>query len=153
MTGVRVRPATAQDADAIALIHVAARADALPGLREVHPVHDVRRWVRDRLLPGATVEVAEEDGLVVGYAAVRGTGGELEHLYVDPPAQGRGHGGALLDRVLTRAQGPVELWTFQRNARALAFYARHGFAEVRRTDGSGNAEHEPDVRLRHPGLA
>jgi hypothetical protein len=64
MTDVGVRPATAQDADAIALIHVGARAHA---------------------------------------------------------------------------------------AGALAFNARHDFAEIRRTDGSENEEGEPDVRLRHPG--
>jgi ribosomal protein S18 acetylase RimI-like enzyme len=151
VTDVAVRPATPQDADAIALVHLAARAHALPGLREAHPVHDVRRWVRERLLPGNVVDVVTEDGLVVAYVATDPGGGELEHLYVDPPAQGRGHGTALLSHVLARAAGPVELWTFQRNVAALAFYARHGFTEVRRTDGAGNEEHEPDVRLRHPG--
>jgi hypothetical protein len=37
---------------------------------------------------------------------------------------------------------------FQRNLRALDFYARYGCVEVRRTDGAENLEREPDVLLR-----
>ena len=40
------------------------------------------------------------------------------------------------------------LWVFQRNTPALAFYARLGCVEVRRTTGEDNAEREPDVCLR-----
>jgi hypothetical protein len=40
---------------------------------------------------------------------------------------------------------------FERNSGARAFYARHGFTEVTRTDGSGNEEREPDVLLTWPG--
>jgi hypothetical protein len=39
------------------------------------------------------------------------------------------------------------LWTFQVNGPARRFYERHGFVEVAQTDGSGNEEAEPDVRL------
>ena len=41
-----------------------------------------------------------------------------------------------------------DLWVFQRNTRALDFYARYDCLEVRRTDGADNEEHEPDVLLR-----
>jgi hypothetical protein len=41
----------------------------------------------------------------------------------------------------------VRLWTFQRNTRSRLFYALQGFREVRRTDGQGNEEREPDVLL------
>ena len=44
----------------------------------------------------------------------------------------------------------LQLWTFQVNDRARAFYARHGFREVELTDGATNEEHEPDVRLLRP---
>ena len=40
----------------------------------------------------------------------------------------------------------LQLWTFQRNANARAFYEAHGFACVQLTGGSDNEEHEPDAR-------
>jgi hypothetical protein len=48
---------------------------------------------------------------------------------------------------MARHPAGLELWVFQRNDAAREFYARHGFIELRRTDGSGNEEREPDVRL------
>ncbi|MGH3991741.1 MAG: hypothetical protein ACRDSN_04670 [Pseudonocardiaceae bacterium] len=36
---------------------------------------------------------------------------------------------------------------YVRNEGALAFYAHHGFAELKRTDGARNEEREPDVLL------
>ena len=41
----------------------------------------------------------------------------------------------------------LELWVFQRNLGAIAFYEAHGFAIVASTDGAGNEEHEPDHRM------
>jgi ribosomal protein S18 acetylase RimI-like enzyme len=41
----------------------------------------------------------------------------------------------------------LELWVFQRNAGAIAFYEAHGFTIVASTDGAGNDEHEPDHRM------
>ena len=43
--------------------------------------------------------------------------------------------------------GALQLWTFQVNVRARAFYRHHGFREVELTDGRANEEREPDVRL------
>jgi len=40
----------------------------------------------------------------------------------------------------------LELWVFQRNERARAFYRRHGFVLVEETDGAGNEERTPDAR-------
>jgi GNAT superfamily N-acetyltransferase len=40
----------------------------------------------------------------------------------------------------------LTLWTFQKNAKARAFYERHGFVPVEFTDGLTNQEREPDVR-------
>ena len=34
---------------------------------------------------------------------------------------------------------------------ARAFYARHGLVELERTDGSGNEERAPDLRMAWPG--
>ncbi len=91
------------------------------------------------------ITVAERDGVVVGFSA---RDAQIVHaLYVDPRAQGQGCGAELLSAM--QADVPqLTLWTFQANQRALAFYRRHGFEEMERTDGSGNDEGLPDIRLR-----
>ena len=72
--------------------------------------------------------------------------GEVDALYLAPQARNRGIGAALL-RQAKAAQSTLTLWTFQANTGARRFYARHGFVETLQTDGSGNAERLPDVRL------
>jgi GNAT superfamily N-acetyltransferase len=69
----------------------------------------------------------------------------VEHLYVRPDVQRAGIGSALLEVAKNRRPSGLRLWVFQRNHGARAFYARHGFAEVRFTDGSDNEENEHDV--------
>jgi GNAT superfamily N-acetyltransferase len=49
---------------------------------------------------------------------------------------------------VTKAREPrLVLWTFQANSAAIAFYLREGFVEIERTDGAGNEEGLPDVRM------
>jgi hypothetical protein len=66
---------------------------------------------------------------------------------VQPDCQRAGIGSALLEVAKSRRPGGLRLWVFQRNHGAWAVYARHGFTEVRFTDGSDNEEQEPDVFL------
>ena len=49
--------------------------------------------MRSVLVPSGAVTVAELEGQVAGFVAA--VTGWLEHLYVDPAAQGRGVGSAL----------------------------------------------------------
>jgi GNAT superfamily N-acetyltransferase len=117
----------------------------MPWLPELHDAADDRAFIEHRVLAECEVLVARADAEVLGFLALRSD--EVDHLYVDPGVQRRGHGGALLAAAKARCPGGLELWAFQRNTPALAFYARHGFTELYRTDGSGNEEREPDVRL------
>jgi GNAT superfamily N-acetyltransferase len=71
--------------------------------------------------------------------------GWIRQLYVHPSAQGRGIGTELLG-VAKEAFGRLELWTFQRNARARRFYEARGFVLAEETDGTRNEEKEPDAR-------
>jgi GNAT superfamily N-acetyltransferase len=98
-----------------------------------------------------TVAAAGADGEIVAFSAVKE--GWLDHLYVVPPEQGRGIGGALLQRAMSENPGGLSLWAFVANHRAIAFYERAGFVEALRTDGSGNEEREPDVQMRWDGPA
>ena len=98
---------------------------------------------------GCLVEVAEGGGVVVGFSAVHADW--LDHLYVDPAWQGRGVGSALLARAQAARPGGLQLWVFEPNVGAQRLYARAGFAEVERTDGRGNIEGVPDLKMRWPG--
>jgi putative acetyltransferase len=119
----------------------------LPALHT--PVEDVA-FFSERVVPESWVRVAEVDGEgVIGFAAARG--GWLDHLYVVPPHQGRGVGGELLRRAQADHPDGLLLWVFEENRRAQAFYARAGFVEILRTDGSDNEEKAPDVKMQWSG--
>lgn len=142
-----LRPASAEDGEAVAAVHLASRA-AAPMPPGVHSDDEVRAWLAARVVADE-VWVAEVDGTVVGY--VRLTESWLDDLYVHPGHARQGVGTALLD--LARAQRPAGfcLWVFESNAPARAFYRRHGLVELERTDGSANEERSPDVRMAWPG--
>ena len=145
--GLAVRDAVPADGPRIADIFLAARDTAMPWLRSPRPEEEVRAWFTG--LPERTegrVLVGERDGVVLGFAEV--LPGELHHLYVAPEAQGSGVGSALFAGAIGLDPAGFELWTFQRNAAARAFYAARGCVELFGTDGADNEEREPDVRLR-----
>ena len=56
----------------------------------VHSDAEIRAWLRDEMIPGHDVLVAEADGEITGFAALAGD--LLGHLYVRPEQQGRGVG-------------------------------------------------------------
>ena len=142
-----LRPARIDDAAAIADIHIVARESA-PGMpASIHPPEAVHAWVKRTLQSGDATLVAERQGLIVGYARYPGDD-QLADLYVQPSEQGRGVGTALLKAVREARAGGLELWVFLSNTAARGFYAHHGFVEVERTDGAGNEEKEPDVRMK-----
>jgi len=140
-----IRAATTQDAAQVAEIFLASRRKAMPWLARPHTDDETRWWHANVLLPRGTAVVAECDGNLVGFADVGD--GWLNALYVAPASQGTGVGSALFEHSMRLQPGGFDLWVFQRNTRALDFYARYGCVEVRRTDGKDNEEHEPDVLL------
>lgn len=139
-----IRPATAEDAEAIAAIGAACWREAYRGI--VDPAllaarsEDDRagRW-RDYLSrPSSrtTVLVAEEGGRVTGFGsgsrqrdphlAAIGYSGEIGTLYVLPEEQGRGIGSRLMAAL---ARGLVEaghasasVWVLERNGLGRRFY-------------------------------
>jgi GNAT superfamily N-acetyltransferase len=98
------------------------------------------RWSEILAAGETTTLVAEVACRVAGFAsygAARGEHadagmGELHAIYVDPPAQGAGAGGALLHAAEEGLRGlgheRAMLWVFVRNEAARAFYASRGWA-------------------------
>jgi GNAT superfamily N-acetyltransferase len=96
-----------------------------------------------RMIASHRVLVAR-DPAPVGFIAVKQ--GDIAAFHVAETHRGRGIGRALLEAV--KADEPrLALWAFQANDAAIRFYLREGFCEVERTDGSGNEERLPDVRM------
>ena len=152
MDDLLLRPASAEDLPALADLHVRVRDAAFPLMPpRVHDDADVAAWVAGWDLAAAEVWVAEHDGRPVGYARLHEDW--LDDLYVDPDAAGQGVGSALLELAKARRPAGFDLWVFVSNTRAIDFYVRHGLVEVLRTDGAGNEERAPDIRMSWPGLA
>jgi GNAT superfamily N-acetyltransferase len=139
---MRIRRAAATDADAVANVFLAAKAE-MTYLPELHTEDETKRWIRDVVLCDLQVWVADDGERIIGFAAL--SGGLVEHLYVHPQKQNRGVGTALLGLSKHRRPGGLQLWVFQKNVGARRFYERHGFTLVQLTDGHDNEEREPDA--------
>ncbi|ROS78410.1 GNAT family N-acetyltransferase [Cellulomonas sp. PhB143] len=154
----RTRPATADDVPD--LVRVAALTFPLacpPGADPAAVAEHVRTQLgADRFAAWASspdhalLVVEDADRRTVGYALLArgpvddpevaalvglGTRVELSKIYVDPAAQGTGAAGALMREALGVARerlGARDVWlgTNGENARAQAFYRKHGFATV-----------------------
>ena len=144
MTEVTLRAATSADGPAIAEILVEARK-AMIYLPHIHTGDHAARFIAG-VVSGATVQVAVRDGVIVGFAAVRGSW--LDHLYVHPRFQGAGVGSLLIEWAKTISPEVLDLWVFQRNTGARALYESHGWRVVWLTDGDDNEEKQPDAHMR-----
>jgi ribosomal protein S18 acetylase RimI-like enzyme len=149
---VEVRPARIYEKGALARLLVRVRN----GMEYVPPVPEehIPLIADDLFSRHEDVWLAEEDGLPVGFLAIRRSRTEgwevLEKLYVDPEAQSRGIGTVLLDQAKALRPDGLHLWVFQKNTGAIRFYERHGFRLVKLTDGTGNMEREPDALYAWP---
>lgn len=146
----RVRPAVAADAAAIALV---AQATFLDSYANIVPVADLLPFLEAehsaaayaRYLGGyAQLWLAEatRTGAPLGYAMVTpcdlpGTQAgdiELKRIYALPATHGSGLGAALMAVAVEAARSAgharILLGVHRGNARALAFYARQGFAAI-----------------------
>jgi ribosomal protein S18 acetylase RimI-like enzyme len=149
--GFRVDDATAADATLLAELgartfHESFAADNDP--------EDMRRHLESQFAPSIqlaeienpaldTLIVRDAQGRAVAFAQVRSgkkTDGvpdgsiELWRFYVDKPWHGRGIAHVLMDAAKARGRrrGATTMWlgVWERNARAQAFYRKHGFQKV-----------------------
>ena len=138
---MNLRPARLDDAPACAAI-LGDFFQSTPWLPRLHGPAEDLAFVTGLIRAGRVTVARHHD--VVGFLARSGE--EVSHLYLAPHARGRGTGRRLMDHAKA-GRAVLRLWCFQQNTPALAFYAAQGFVEVGRTDGSGNEERLPDVRL------
>lgn len=144
---MNVRPATAEDADAIGRVQVETWRAAYQGLMpdEAIAQFDVearRRMWREGLgrapRAGSATFVAELEGEVVGFASVGAardiddlSTGELYAIYLHPTCWDRGIGRALLERaeesMRSSAFTQAILWVLEGNERGERFYRAAGW--------------------------
>jgi GNAT superfamily N-acetyltransferase len=115
------------------------------GEHQRHTLADARRFFREHVLATCRVWVAERSGTLQGMIALEVPW--IRQLAVFPEFQRRGVGTALLFKARKLSPETLRLFTFQRNATARAFYAKHGFSLVA-FGVSPPPESEPDVEYR-----
>ena len=145
-SSVLLRRATVDDADEVAALYVRARRAAVPAIPPpVHSDESIARFVRTKLIPERETWVATDGAAIIGLLTLDGD--DIDQLYLAPERTGQGIGSELVTLAKRERPAGLELWAFQSNDRAIAFYERHGFVAEAWTDGD-NEEGEPDVRMR-----
>jgi len=148
---MRARPATADDAEAFALV-VAAVAEEGRWIASEAPVDVAQRagQMREWVQRGDGLFVLEDDGRVVGCLGLHqlGVRGVVSlGMCIVADARGRGGGRALMDAAMAWLHDSdmhkVELEVWPDNEHAIALYERYGFEvegtrrdHYRRRDGS-----------------
>ena len=140
----QIRAGVAADAAACAAIN-AAWVAATEWMPRLHTPEDMARFYRDHVFATCRVLVAEAAGGIEGFLAVDGEG-LVAAFFVAEAARGRGVGSALLREAKAMRPEGLSLWTFEANAGARRFYARHGFVAAGGTGGD-NEEGLADVML------
>ena len=138
-----IRPATAADLPRIAEIEVFDyRMNFYPIFRSDEFYFD--EMTVPKLMPLRADFIPDilvyDDGVVKGFLPYGGD--DVRRLYVEPVLQGQGIGAALLEYAI-RELHVSRLWALEKNERAIAFYARHGF----RPNGERKLEEGTDEYL------
>ncbi|RQR40175.1 N-acetyltransferase [Burkholderia sp. Bp9143] len=136
---IRIRPATREDAAAMAAVEVAAaqrfRDIGMPGIAEGEPTDAAD--VLARIDDGRAYVATDEAGTCVGFAFYRLLDARrlyLEELDVAPSHAGQRIGARLIERIMTRAAQDgialVVLSTFRDAPWNAPYYARLGFHSI-----------------------
>lgn len=148
MADVLLRTPGPDDVPALVDVFRRSRAAAMPWLPVLHSREEDLAFFGGQVA-AQHAWVIEIDGAIAAFAIA--AEGWLNHLYVEPELRGSGLGTLLVQQVQDTFPTGVQLWVFERNLDARRFYAARGFREVELTDGSGNEERTPDVRMHWGG--
>ena len=126
-TPLKVRPYTAADEDAAIELWQRSWQDAYPDVDFAARVVWWRERWRGELVPHAKILVAEMDGVLDGSVTVAPNTGYLDQIVVAPEFWGSYVAGLLLDAGKGISPARLDLLVNKDNARATAFYEKHGF--------------------------
>jgi GNAT superfamily N-acetyltransferase len=142
-----LRPATSEDANAVAEVLMQSRSLFVPYAPIAHSESDIRSWVGTSLIPSGGVVIWEVEDQVVAFIAISEDDSKswINQLYVLPGWEGKGIGHRLLQHAQHVLPKPIHLYTFQQNMNARRFYENHGYKATKFSDGSNNEENCPDI--------
>jgi ribosomal protein S18 acetylase RimI-like enzyme len=143
MAEIVLRPATDADVAALVRLWFDTWHATSPDLEHPDPFDHWEQRFRTEILPRETVLVAELDGKISGFMALREHEAYLHSLYVLPTAQQHGVGSRFLEEAMRRCPNGLQLSTLKSNHRARAFYERHGWEP---------GEEVPHPRSGHPNI-
>ncbi len=143
---VTIRPYRPDDLDATVALWHRTWAATFPDLRHPQPLPAWTARFLDEILPRRQVWIAEDAGTIAGFMAVDVAQGYLDQLFVDPGCVSHGTGTALLEQAKRLCPRGLRLHTLQCNARARAFWKRHGFTPGATSTNAVNGQ--PNVEYR-----
>jgi putative acetyltransferase len=130
------------DAPEVAAISRSARFEAIPNYPDLHTTDDDLAHYINEIATSTGLVAENELGEIVGFIMWRND--FINHLYLKRDWQRQGIGSALLMGALQNMDSEiVNLWTFQGNVKAVAFYRKHGFVVTKETPDQ-NEEGLPD---------
>jgi len=129
---IQLRRAELSDFESLLALRIRAMRDSLERLGRFDETR-ARERLADGFEPADTQHIVV-DGKRVGFVVLKTLSQSLrlQHLYVDPPHQGRGIGSCVLQWAIAQSeqqQRPLELTALKGSA-ANRFYLRHGFLPV-----------------------
>ena len=126
-------PVTAEDFEALVSLRIEVMRPSLTRIGR-YDLQRSRERFRATFLPADTHRILV-DGVAAGCVATWAEpphAWRIEHFYLAPAYQGRGLGGAVLQRIVQTA--PADVTTFRvgalKESDANRFYQRHGFRQV-----------------------
>ncbi len=160
MDAIETRPATPDDAGAVAAYHDSCfkktySSQLLAGDLDVPDLEGTRQQLHEWFLPGSEFEthIAVADGVPIGHFTVNDH--QLVHLFIEPGHQGQGLGRHMLAQgeAMIAASGHTEfeLHTRVDNHAAIAFYEAAGWTMTDRlihTDEHG-VSYDEHVLIKH----
>lgn len=150
---MNIRPYREQDWPRLCEIHDRARRDELHAASLADAFVPLVVAAEREELFGYELQVAELDGVVVGFVAY--SEDEIAWLYVDPGCYRRGVGKALVAAARQAMRGPISVEVLKGNRPALQMYQACGFVEVATRHGRmpGNEAYAVTVHvLEHDAL-
>ena len=100
--------------------------------------------VRDQYLAMVNLYCIRDEECIKGFLGLSDE--KIEMLFIDPKFRGRGIGGRLL-RFAIQDLGYIKVDVNEQNIEALAFYKRHGFEVVGRTEKDAAGKDYPILNL------
>ena len=134
-----LRPYRDSDEDASIALWLETWRQAYPSIDFDKRVDWWRERWRTELVPVARIVVAEQDGALIGFVTIDGTG-YLDQLVVSPAQWGSLVSKTLVDEAKRLSPDGVTLKVNADNFRAIRFYERNGFAKTgEEVNSSGRA--------------